>query len=94
MFRKPAILGRAAASAAQRRGNTIWRVSSRGCSGSGGRVSLGLWASPMRVARSLLAVLLDPALNLGVRYGYDAAHSALEALPRFRAFDIFRLGLH
>jgi hypothetical protein len=39
-------------------------------------------------------MLLNPFLNLGVRYRQHGLHRLIETLPCFRAFDVFRLRLH
>src|ERR1019366_10421527 len=57
-------------------------------------LSLGPRAAPVRVLRRFLAVLLDPALDLGMWNGENFTHCGLEPRPRLRACDVFRLGLH
>ena len=48
----------------------------------------------MGIERRLALVLGDPLLNHAVRHGDDLVHGGIEPLPRFRAFDVFRLRLH
>src|ERR1035437_6128027 len=54
------------------------------------RGNLRLRAAPVRILRGFLAVLRDPALNLGVGNRDNLAHRGIEPPPRFRAFNVLR----
>src|ERR1017187_5540505 len=88
--RRRSILGRAAASEIRCPCANPWSFESGLRSGW----SLRLGAALVRVPCGRLTLARDPRLDLGVRHGHNAAHGALEPLPGFRAFDVFRFGLH